>query len=104
MWLYVLILHTPLDFHPESNILLFTYSKKFVTALRNQDKKVSLIRVDEYGAPARPSEFMRIYHNMNIIVQSTGGDAYSLNGEIEIPNKTLNNIAKYLLMNSIHNK
>ena len=26
---------------------------------------------------------------MEIVVQKTGGDAYALNGKIEIPNKTL---------------
>ena len=32
---------------------------------------------------------MKKYHNMNIIVQTTGGDASSLNGKSEISNKTL---------------
>ena len=41
---------------------------------------------------------------MNIIVQTIGGDEYSLNGENEIPNKTLANITMALLLNSIHNK
>ena len=31
---------------------------------------------------------------MNIIVQTKGGDAFSLNGKIESPNKTLANITK----------
>ena len=47
----------------------------------NQDKKVAFIRVDEDGALPRSSEFMRTCHKMNIIVQTTGGDASSLNGK-----------------------
>ena len=52
-----------------------------VTTLRNQDKKFALIRVDKDGTPARSYEFMKTYHNMNIIVQNTDGDASSLNGK-----------------------
>ena len=55
---------------------------KFLAAtLSNQDKKVVFVRVDEYGALARPSEFMNACHNMNIIVQTTGRDESSLNGK-----------------------
>ena len=73
--------------------------KFLVTTLRNQDKKVAFIRVDEDGALARSSEFMRTCHKMNIIVQTTGGDASSLNGKSESPNKTLANITRALLLN-----
>ena len=43
-------------------------------------------------------------HNMNIIVQTTGGYEYSLDGESEIQNKTLANITRYFLLKSDHNK
>ena len=76
--------------------------KFLVTKLRNQDKKVAFIRVDEYGALARYSVFMKTYHNMNIIVQTTGGYASFLNGKSESPNKTLANITRALLTNSNH--
>ena len=78
--------------------------KLLVTTLRNQDKKVALIRVDEYGALSRSSELMKTCHSMNIIVQTTGGDASSLNGKSEIPNKTLANITRSLLLNSSYKK
>ena len=78
--------------------------KLVVTTSRNQDKKFALIRVDEDGALARSSEFMRTCHNMNIIVQTTGGDASSLNGKNESPNKTLANITKAHFSNSSHKK
>ena len=65
----------------------------------NHDKKVAFIQVDEYGALARSSEFMRTGHNMNIIVQTTGGYTSLLNGKTEIPNKTLFNITTYLIIN-----
>ena len=70
----------------------------------NQDKKVEFILVDEYGAPERSYEIMRICHNINITVKNTGGDEYSLNGKIESPNKILANITRYLLLNSGHKK
>ena len=72
--------------------------------MRNKDKKFEFIRVDEDGALARSSEFMKTCHNMNIIVQTTGGDASSLNDKSESPNKTLANIRRDLLLNSIHKK
>ena len=43
---------------------------------------------------------MKICHNMNIIVQTTGGHESSLNGKIKSTNKTLANIKRALLMNS----
>ena len=75
-----------------------------VTTLRNQDNKVAFIQVDEYGAIEKYSEFMKTCHNMNIIAQSTGGDASSINGKSESPNKTLANITRDLLLNSSRKK
>ena len=46
---------------------------------------------------------MKTRHYMNIIVQNTGGYAYSLNGKSESPNKTLANITRDLILNSTHN-
>ena len=76
--------------------------KSIVAALINQDKKSAFIIVDEDGSLAIYFGFMRTYHNMNIIFQTTGGDSYSLNGNIEIPNKTLASITTALLLNSSH--
>ena len=73
--------------------------KFLVTALRNQDNKVAFIRVYEDGALARSSVFMNTCQNMNIIVQNTGVDAYSISGKSENPNKTLSNITRALLLN-----
>ena len=47
---------------------------------------------------------MKTCHNMNIIVQTTGGDEYSLNGKSEIQNKILKNIIRDLILNSSHKK
>ena len=47
---------------------------------------------------------MSTCHSMNIIVQTTGGDASSLNGKSESPNKTLANITRDILLNSSHKK
>ena len=76
---------------PPLDLLKFLFTK-----LRNQDKKVAVIRVDEYGALARSSEFMRTRHNMSIIVKTTGGYASSLNGIQQ--NLTAQNLAKQNLM------
>ena len=78
--------------------------KILVAALRNQDNKAAFVRVYEYGALARSSEFMNTCHNMNIIVNTIGGYAYYINGKSESHNKTLANITRALLLNSIHNK
>ena len=63
--------------HPTLDIL-----NVFVTKFRNQDKKFAFIRVDEDVATEIYSEFMKTCHNMNIIVQTVGGYASSLNGKI----------------------
>ena len=94
----------PFGFPSRSKRPTLDVLKFLVTTLRNQDKKVAFIRVDEDGALARSSEFMRTCHNMNIIVQNTGGDASSLNGKSESLNKTLANITRALLINSSHKK
>ena len=66
--------------------------------------KVSFIRVDEYGALEISSESMKTCHNMKTTVQITGEYVSSLNGKIEIPNKTLDNITRGLILNSSHKK
>ena len=97
LWLCYLLLHTPFGLpsrnkRPPLDILNF-----LVTTFINQDKKFALIRVDEYGALSRYLEFMRTCHNMNTIVQTTGGDASSINSKSESPNKTFANITRDLL-------
>ena len=47
---------------------------------------------------------MKTCHDMNILVQNTGGDASSLNGKSESPNKTLSNTTRALLLNTSHKK
>ena len=47
---------------------------------------------------------MNTYYNINIIVQTIGGYASSLNGKSKSPNKTLANIARALLLKSSHKK
>ena len=56
--------------------------KFLVITLSNQDKKVTFILVDEDIAPATSSEFMKTFHNMNIMVQNIVVDASSFNGKI----------------------
>ena len=46
----------------------------------------TFVRVDEDGALARYSEFIKTCHNMNIIFQTTGGETSSLNCKSESPN------------------
>ena len=58
--------------------------KLLVTTFINQDKKVVFVQVDEDVELARSSEFMMTCHNMNIVVQTTGGDVSSLNGKSKI--------------------
>ena len=45
---------------------------------------------------------MKTCYNTNIIVQTTSGDASSLNGKSKITNNALANITKALLLKSIH--
>ena len=62
-----------------------------INTLINKYKKMEFIQVEKDGAPERYSECMRTFHNMNIMVQTTGGDTSPLNRKNEIPNKTLDN-------------
>ena len=84
---------------PPLNILMF-----LVATLSSQDNKVAFILVDKDGALAISSEFMSTFYNIKAIVQTTGGDTYSLNGKSESPNNTLDNITRSLLLNSIYKK
>ena len=102
LWLYALVY--PLGFPSRSKRPSLDILKCLVTTLRNQDKKVAFIRVYKDGTLARSSEFMKTCHNMNIIVQTTGGDASSLNGKSESPNKTLDNITRAIFLNSSNKK
>ena len=70
----------------------------------NQDKKVAFIRVDKDVVLARSSESIKTCHKINIIVQTTGGYESSIDGKIEIPNKTLDNVTKAILLNLSHKK
>ena len=84
---------------PHLDILKFIVNK-----FMNQDNKFAFMWVYEDVVLTRYSEFIRICHNKNIIVQTKGGDASSLNSKSEIPNKTLANITRAFLLNSIHKK
>ena len=94
----------PFGFSPRRKFPPLDILNFLVTTLRNQDKKVEFIWFDEDGALARSSKFMKTCHNMNIIVQTIGIYASSLNSKIEIPNKTLANIKRALLLKSSHKK
>ena len=57
--------------------------KFLVTTSRNQDNKFAFIIVDKDLALARSSKFMNMCYNMNIIVQTTVGDASYIDGKVE---------------------
>ena len=71
----------PFGFPNRSKCLPLDILKFLVTKLRNQDNKVAFVRLDEDGELVRSSSFMKTCHNINIIVQTTSGDASSLNGK-----------------------
>ena len=85
--------------HPPLYILIL-----LVVTFRNEDKKCTFIQMDEDGELERSSDIMKTCHNMNIIVQTTGGYASSLNVKRKIPNKILDHKTRVLLMNSSHKK
>ena len=58
----------------------------------------------QLGSLAKYPKFLKTCHNMNTIVQTTGGYESSLNGNSETPNKALDNTTEALLMNSSHKK
>ena len=84
---------------PPLDIFKFLFNE-----LRNPDKKVLFIIVDEDESLARSSEFMKTCNNMGSIVQTTAGDVYYIKGLKKSPNKTLTNITRFLLLNSNHKK
>ena len=94
----------PFGFPSISKCIYLDILKFIVTIFMNQDNKVVLIQFDEDVSLARSSEFIKTCHNINIIVQTIGGGASSLNDKSEIPNKTLDNITIYLLLNSSNKK
>ena len=94
----------PFGFPSRSKRIPLDILKILVSTLKNQDKKVAFIRVDEDGELVRCSEFIKTCHNMNIMVQNIGGNASFLNDKNAIHNKTLANIMRDLLLNSSHKK
>ena len=99
----------PVNYRNYCNFCSFLVNKKGISKkinnlakLRNKDKKVAFIQVHEDEALARSYEFMKISHNMSVMVQTTGRDASSLNGNSENPNKANDNITRYLLLNLSH--
>ena len=76
-------LHKPFRFPYISKFPPLYILKLLLTALKNQYNKVALVRVDEDGALAISSGFMRACHYINIIVLKNGGDEYSLNWKSE---------------------
>ena len=78
--------------------------KFIVTTLRNQLNKFTFTWFDKDRALSRFSGFTRTCQNTNIIVQTIGGYASSLNGKSDSPIKTLTNITIALLLNSSHKK
>ena len=50
--------------------------KFIVGTLSNQDNKCPLVRVDEDEGLAISSKFMKTCHNVNAIVQTTGGGVW----------------------------
>ena len=66
----------PFGFPSRSKRLTPDILKFLVTTLTNKYNKVAFIWVDEDGAPEISSEFMKTCKNMNIIVQTTCGDAH----------------------------
>ena len=96
-----------------SHLLVFTSRRKYppldiltvlITELNNDDTKFAFLLVDKYGALTNCFEVVRTYHIMNIIVQATDGNASSLNGKNEIPNRIVSKITTDLILNSSHKK
>ena len=75
-----------------------------VTTLRNHNKKVVIIQVDEDRALERSSGFINTCHNMNIMVKSIGGYLFFPNGKSSSSNKTLANLIIYNIINSSRKK
>ena len=94
----------PFGFPPKRKHPFLEILKFLVTKFRKQDKKVAFIRVDEYVALAGYSKLINTCHNMNTIVQNTGGDASPLNGKTKIPNDTHDNITISLLLKPSNKK
>ena len=94
----------PFGFPSRTKLPHLDILKFLVTTLSNHDNKLAFIKIDEDGALARSSEFTKTCHNMSIIVKTIGGDSSPLNGKSEVPNKTLANLTRALLLNSSHNK
>ena len=102
--LYAHLHHTNFFSIPRRKTPPLDILKLFFTTLRNQDNKFSFIQVDEDVSLARSSKFMQTCCNTDIIVQTADGYTSSLNGNSEIPNKTLDDTTRDILINSSHKK
>ena len=71
----------PFGFPYRSKLPHLEILKFIVDTLINEDNKVAFIRFYEDGSLAISYEFMKTYHHMKIIFQTTGVDVSSFNGE-----------------------
>ena len=84
---------------------LLIYIIKFkVNTLRKKDNKFAFVWVYKYVSQKLYLEFMRAWHNMNIIVQTTGRDSYYHDVKSWTSNKILSNITRVLMVSFICNK
>ena len=89
----------PLGFPPRSKLPPLDILKNIAITMMNQDEKCLFVRVDKDGTLEISSEYTSTRNNINIIIKTISGDEFSLNVKSEIPNKSVDNIKRDLLLN-----
>ena len=69
----------------------------FVGCLRNMGFKPVVFKMDEGGELCKSTEFCQALINMNLIIQSTGGDNKTSNGRVEVFHRTLHQMNRSTL-------
>jgi len=74
----------------------------FFKIIQKENKTPKTIRVDEDGALARNFEFTKILLQNNLTMDTTGGYASLLNGNVERPHRTIADMIRALYFNAGH--
>ncbi len=74
----------------------------FFNIIQKENKTPKTIRVDEDGALARNFEFTKLLLQNNLTMDTTGGYASFLNGNVERPHRTIADMIRALYFNAGH--
>ena len=76
--------------------------KTFIQLSHHHEYKSYILWFDEDGEHSISSDSMQLFIDHEVIVETTGGYAFSINGKVECPHQTINNTFHIQLLSRVH--